>query len=76
MRWGGGGRSVATISSDRVSSAVVAVAITLTAALACGNVNANEVFYTANAANVLSLGIFPGLWTEVYRHTYSLYNFL
>lgn len=32
VRWRGGGRSVATISSDRVSSAVVAVAITLTAA--------------------------------------------
>lgn len=50
-------RLVATVCSDRVSSAVVAVAITLTAAVACGNVNANYVFYTAN---VLSLGISPG----------------
>lgn len=65
------GELVATISSDRVSSAVVAVAITLTAGVACGNANPNDVFYTTNAANVLSEGIFPGqlcLRTKVFHH--------
>lgn len=34
---------------------------TATAALACGNVKANDVFYTANATNVLFLGTFRPL---------------
>lgn len=34
---------------------------TVTAAVACGNVKANDVFYTANATNVSSLGTFRPL---------------
>lgn len=64
MRWRGGGleRSVASVCSDRGSSALVAVATTPTAAAAaCENVSANDVlFYTANAANVLSSGVSLG----------------
>lgn len=67
---------VATISADRVSSATVAVAITLTAALACGNVSANDVFYTANAANVL-FGHFSGLTLSLDKglSSYRIYIF-
>lgn len=55
-------RSVASVCSERGSSALVAVATTPTAAAAaaCGNVSANDVFYTTNAANVLSVGVSPG----------------
>lgn len=57
---GGGGGEIGSQRSDRGSSALVAVATTPTAAAACGNVSANDVFYTANAANVLSEGVSPG----------------